>query len=252
MLSLSFWPFSLLFVFSLCRLAPKDFNNGEVTHHELEEFCHRHADRYSGSVFLSLIAHDYGTGSRPGFLQLHDFLSMVESICMMTDSELLHMAFTECQYKQPPPDDPLNFEPEIDIATFAKRFPKHIDHEVNKPLLKEFDLVSKRREHKLRGAKGAKAVVESGELTKCNYREFEEMNRRSPEALYPLFWLQHEWQRVTFGTKFWRKRRKELPPGMDLNQEHCDKVQQAHFDAAARIRRPRGQRRRRRRRRRRQ
>jgi hypothetical protein len=70
------------------------FHNGEVTHSELENYFARSADHVADSIFITGVCSDYGGTGHAGFINLQEFCALVETICLMTEEELLMFGFT--------------------------------------------------------------------------------------------------------------------------------------------------------------
>lgn len=215
------------------------YHNGQVVHQDLSDYFEHDNEMYASSVFVDCICHDYGSADKPGYLDVKEFCTLVETICLMHEDELLHFTFHELQYHQPPdPNDP---KPYINVDTICDRL-KAFDHaqrhheddaghggNVNYDLLKEMRHFLKQKEKGSRGQGGYSSMLDKGRLY---FEDWLRLTHDSPMVYYGAQWMQEELRKKSgMGVKYWSKRRRELTKEFDVNAAH-EKIVQDRLDFA--------------------
>lgn len=220
------------------------FKNGYITHEDLFDNFEKSDPMYCDSVFVHCLTHDYGSIEKPGFLDIKEFCSLIETVCLMNKEELLHFTFHELQYKQAPLESG-ELHPYINVGDITTRLSSMKRAEKNHGTSKSkggdvnYDLLKEMRhflELKKNGHRGGSLKGEYNELLDANKLYFEDwaqLAHDTPSIYHGANVMQQILQKKTgLGIKFWLNRRKKLTPEFDVCHEH-ELILQAKLEAAA-------------------
>ena len=191
------------------------WNNGEFTNVEFEAWMMKKADHLGASVLISAICADYDAGPQPGFIQLQEFILLVEHVCLMTEGELVHYAFNELQHGQDEPESQY-----VRLDSFNDRFRHfhHVDEDINVDLLNHLQIA--------RAKLATAADLRQGLSDEAvNFNMFAAMHKKYPSVLFPLIWAQKHLRKCTFGNDWWVERRKTMGTDADVNAMHSDRLE---------------------------
>ena len=207
------------------------FKNGYIVHDDLSDYFAKDGDEYSHTVFIDLICHDYGSVDKPGFLDVKEFCSLVETICLMHEDELLHFSFHELQYKQE--EDKFDEIPFIDLRTLLDRISSFKRakklHDKGEKAGENWELFAEMEKFHKGHATPTKDQARFGTLLdheKLRFKDWAKLTHDAPSAYYGMIWAQEEFRkRSGLGVKFWKNRRKKLGKDFDVNHEHEVRLQ---------------------------
>ena len=215
------------------------FKNGYIVHDDLSDYFSKDGQQHSDSVFVDLICHDYGSIEKPGFLDVKEFCTLVETICLMHEDELLHFSFHELQYKQE--EDKFDERQYIDLRTLCdrihgfKRAKKA--HEKGEQAGDNWDLYAEMEKFHKGSATPTKEQAKFGTLLdkeKLRFKDWVKITHDAPSVYYGMTWVQQEFRKKSgLGVKFWKNRRKKMTGEFDVNHEHEVRLQ-AKLEASKR------------------